>query len=245
MQTDYLNLSNQINLIKTVRGSTKSLANALPLLAKEKETLQKQGLSSESIRLYEIARKYVGTPYGPVFPKSNFEIYHTDCVDLLWQYFFDAYQVSLARTMPGIKFDRNDKIYHHLTQKVTTLKYWDSLTDLEKKLAHIQTGDIAFHGHPSKAGAGGVSIQHAFIIGQPIFDEQQKVRDFTIINPRGRYSKDRENYSGQVIEGGRKDLPSNLQGLSLLETLNDPRLWRQNNRPHRQEIYVGRPRPKN
>jgi hypothetical protein len=245
MQSNAINFSRAHELIKTVRGTVKFLENELPLSALEKESLQNMGVDPESLRLYEIARRYVGSPYGPVFPKRNSEIYHTDCVDLLWQYLFDAYQISLRKNKHGKKFDSNDQIYFYLTQPVAILRYDDNLVQIRNKLSEIRPGHIAFHGHDSALGVGGVSILHAFIIGKPIFDQSGKLEDYTIINPSGSYSKNRHTYSGQVIEGGRQDIPPALQGLSLLQTLADASLWRKNGQPYRQQIYIGRPIPKN
>jgi hypothetical protein len=252
MTTDLLLLNPNISAnngnysIKTVRGAIKNLRSQFSLQETEINALLKTGLSQQEIKTYGILRSYVGTPYGPVYPTGkNSNTYHTDCVDLLWQYLFDAHQISLRQKSGSLLFDRNDKIYASHTTPINTLKYYDQAEQIKSKLAELKTGDIAFHGHNSSHGSAGISVLHAFILGRPILNQLGEVVDFTVINPRGNYSKDRALYSGVVVEGGNLKAPQHLQGQSLIQLLSDRSLWNKSGRPWRNTIFIGRPNSKN
>ncbi len=252
MTTDLLLLNPNITAnngkysINTVRGAIKNIRNQFPLHEAEINDLTKIGLNQQEIRNYGILRSYVGTPYGPVYPAGiNSTTYHTDCVDLLWQYLFDAHQISLRQKSSSELFDRNDKIYAAYTKPINTLNYYDQAEQIKSKLTKLKTGDIAFHGHSSAQGSAGVSVLHAFILGKPILNQSGEVVDFTVINPKGSYSKNRAIYSGIVVEGGNSNAPQELQGQSLVQILSDRSLWNKSGKPWRNTIFIGRPNPKN
>lgn len=230
--------------IKTVRGETKTLHFLHPLNQSEALVLRRQGMDPESIKIYGLLRSYLGTPYGPVYPNTpENKVFHTDCVDLLWQYFHDAFGLSLLAKHRGIVFDRNDKIYHHLTIPIASISSNSSRAVQQLQIKKLRTGDIAFHGHSYPKGVGGISVAHAFIIGRPILNHSGEIIDFSIFNPRGSYSKNRSSYHGHVIEGGLKSIPIHLQGQSLLETLNNSSYWKDSRGyPNRDTIFIGRPK---
>ncbi len=150
----------------------------------------------ESDEIYNNLERFIGKPYGPIYPTGEDEgkeMY--DCVSLI---------IDFAKEQ-GVNLTGNqgDQFYHRHMDPVTTLN--PDNHDLDG----IKTGDIVIIGHQYPLGEGGISGEHLGIVGK--VDGE----DTTMVHASGWYSEDRERYGGDGVK------EENLLGYLESRKIND------------------------